>query len=208
MKSPNANITFCIWTASSLVGDKHKTWVSRTVRSKDCKIAIENVAVFPVPDWAWAITSRPLIIGLMERCWMADGFSKPERLRLSCANRLWPIYTVCEDSSHEFLFQIHVFKFVDHFHIFASFELYIGEVFKGRGIAGTFARHFFLFWECLLIRWCKLVWLFSDGNQKTLLGDVINVKRTIKHTWLVLSTTTSLLLLLRPNLHYRHLISK
>jgi hypothetical protein len=28
-----------------------------------CKVEIENVAVLPVPDWAWAITSRPLMIG-------------------------------------------------------------------------------------------------------------------------------------------------
>ncbi len=42
-----------------------------------CKMAMEKVAVFPVPDCAWAITSRPLMLGTMARCWMADGFSKP-----------------------------------------------------------------------------------------------------------------------------------
>jgi hypothetical protein len=30
-----------------------------TLKSNCCKIAIENVAVLPVPDCAWAITSRP-----------------------------------------------------------------------------------------------------------------------------------------------------
>lgn len=38
---------------------------------------IENVAVFPVPDCAWAMTSRPFIIGFIDLCWMAEGFSKP-----------------------------------------------------------------------------------------------------------------------------------
>lgn len=33
--------------------------------------------VFPVPDCACAMTSRPAMIGLMARCWMAEGFSKP-----------------------------------------------------------------------------------------------------------------------------------
>ena len=39
---------------------------------------MENVAVFPVPDWACAITSLPLTIGLIALCWMAEGFSKPK----------------------------------------------------------------------------------------------------------------------------------
>jgi hypothetical protein len=52
MKSPNASITCCICTANSLVGDNTKTWVSRSCVSINCRIAIENVAVLPVPDWA------------------------------------------------------------------------------------------------------------------------------------------------------------
>jgi hypothetical protein len=47
--------------------------------SMDCNIAIEIVAVLPVPDWAWAITSRPLTIGIMARCWMAEGRSNPKQ---------------------------------------------------------------------------------------------------------------------------------
>jgi hypothetical protein len=35
-----------------------------------------KVAVLPVPDWAWAITSCPLIQGIIALCWIADGFSK------------------------------------------------------------------------------------------------------------------------------------
>jgi hypothetical protein len=37
---------------------------------------MEKVAVLPVPDCAWAITSRPLVMGRMARAWMAEGFSK------------------------------------------------------------------------------------------------------------------------------------
>jgi hypothetical protein len=36
-----------------------------------------KVAVFPVPDCAWAITSRPLRMGAIALCWIADGLSKP-----------------------------------------------------------------------------------------------------------------------------------
>jgi len=39
---------------------------------------MENVAVLPVPDWACAMTSRPLITGTIARCCIADGFSNPE----------------------------------------------------------------------------------------------------------------------------------
>ncbi|MPD06850.1 hypothetical protein E2C01_102681 [Portunus trituberculatus] len=38
---------------------------------------MEKVAVLPVPDCACAMTSRPFTMGLMARCWMADGFSNP-----------------------------------------------------------------------------------------------------------------------------------
>jgi len=37
---------------------------------------MEKVAVLPVPDWAWAITSRPWVMGRIARCWIAEGFSK------------------------------------------------------------------------------------------------------------------------------------
>lgn len=33
--------------------------------------------VFPVPDWACAMTSRPLTMGRTALCWMAEGFSNP-----------------------------------------------------------------------------------------------------------------------------------
>lgn len=44
--------------------------------SIDWSAEIEKVAVLPVPDWAWAMTSRPRMMGMIARCWIADGFSK------------------------------------------------------------------------------------------------------------------------------------
>lgn len=41
------------------------------------RIEMEKVAVFPVPDWAWAMQSRPVMMGMIARCWMAEGRSKP-----------------------------------------------------------------------------------------------------------------------------------
>ena len=55
---------------------------------------MEKVAVFPVPDCAWAMTSEPgkrgqrhekfglithepLMTGMIARCWIAEGRSKP-----------------------------------------------------------------------------------------------------------------------------------
>ena len=44
------SFTFCIWPASSLVGDNTNACVSLTCVSRPCRMDIENVAVFPVPD--------------------------------------------------------------------------------------------------------------------------------------------------------------
>ncbi|PNH02733.1 hypothetical protein TSOC_011259 [Tetrabaena socialis] len=44
---------------------------------KSWHVDTEIIDDLPVPDWAWAITSRPCTIGSTARCWMADGFSKP-----------------------------------------------------------------------------------------------------------------------------------
>ena len=41
------------------------------------RIPAQKVAVLPVPDWACWITSRPLVKGTIPRCWIAEGFSKP-----------------------------------------------------------------------------------------------------------------------------------
>lgn len=84
MKSPSASMTFWICVANSLVGESINTWVSRSVVSSDCRIDIEKVAVLPVPDCAWAITSRPLTIGMILLCWIADGFSKPKKEKQFC----------------------------------------------------------------------------------------------------------------------------
>lgn len=45
--------------ASSLVGANTSAWVSLNSISNCCRMEIANVAVLPVPDWAWAITSYP-----------------------------------------------------------------------------------------------------------------------------------------------------
>jgi hypothetical protein len=37
----------------------------------------EKVPVLPVPDWACAMVSCPLMMGMIARCWIAEGFSKP-----------------------------------------------------------------------------------------------------------------------------------
>ena len=51
--------TVCTCTASSLVGASTRACTSGKPTSICCKIETENVAVLPVPDWAWAITSNP-----------------------------------------------------------------------------------------------------------------------------------------------------
>lgn len=53
----NYTINTC-W-ASSLVGANTSAWVSLNSISNCCRMEIANVAVLPVPDWAWAITSYP-----------------------------------------------------------------------------------------------------------------------------------------------------
>ena len=74
--SPRARTTDWIWVANSRhVGDKTSAWVFKTVISMDWRIAIEKVAVLPVPDCAWGITSLPCVISRIARCWIADGFS-------------------------------------------------------------------------------------------------------------------------------------
>eukprot|EP00962_Isochrysis_galbana_P045953 scaffold18296_cov124-Isochrysis_galbana.AAC.3 len=45
------------------------------------------MVVLPVPDCAWAIVSRPFRIGMIARCWMADGFSNPARGHRRSARR-------------------------------------------------------------------------------------------------------------------------
>lgn len=69
-------MTFWICWASSRVGARTRAWHSRSEVSMRWRIEMAKVAVLPVPDWAWAITSRVLRTGTMARCWMAEGFSK------------------------------------------------------------------------------------------------------------------------------------
>lgn len=66
-----------VYWANSLVGARIKAWVWVDEVSMTCKAEMEKVAVLPVPDWAWAIVSLPLVIGIIPHCWMGEGFSKP-----------------------------------------------------------------------------------------------------------------------------------
>ena len=76
-KSPRAMTTFWICWASSRVGARIKAWHCLTVWSIFWRTLMEKVAVFPVPDWAWAMTSWSLRTGMIALCWIADGRSKP-----------------------------------------------------------------------------------------------------------------------------------
>lgn len=75
--SPRAKHTFWVYSASSLVGDRIKTWGSRRPRSMLSKDPRVNTHVFPVPDWLCTMTSLFLIIGKIARCWTAEGLSNP-----------------------------------------------------------------------------------------------------------------------------------
>ena len=46
-----------------------------------------NLPVLPVPDWDWAMTSLPLVIGTIALCWIAEGFSKSNRANYIINNR-------------------------------------------------------------------------------------------------------------------------
>jgi hypothetical protein len=51
-------------------------WVFLRFSSMRWRIAIEKVAVLPVPDWAWAMTSAPEMHGTIALCCIKEGFSK------------------------------------------------------------------------------------------------------------------------------------
>ena len=50
---------------------------SRSVVSSIWQRVMAIREVLPVPDCACAMTSRPWVMGSTARCWMAEGFSKP-----------------------------------------------------------------------------------------------------------------------------------
>lgn len=56
---------------------KRQTTHSRRVVSSIWQRVMAIRLVLPVPDCACAMTSRPWTMGSTARCWMADGFSKP-----------------------------------------------------------------------------------------------------------------------------------
>lgn len=84
------------------------------------------MVVLPVPDWLCAITSRPFRIGMIARCWIALGRSKPEQTDerrradatgMSQAQLAWGSsttsprtylsHTVCVDSLEQVFFESH-----------------------------------------------------------------------------------------------------
>jgi hypothetical protein len=73
MKSPMATTTFWICWASSRVGARISAWQALTLESIFWRVEIEKVAVFPVPDWAWAITSWPWLCQSLYCCGGAQG---------------------------------------------------------------------------------------------------------------------------------------
>ena len=71
-------MTLLICWANYLVGAKTMAWQWGDFGSTNCRTPIANVAVFPVPDWAWAMVSFLLTTGRIPFCWMIDGFSNPK----------------------------------------------------------------------------------------------------------------------------------
>lgn len=95
-------LTLEIWTANSRVGERMSACGSRLEVSIDWSTPIENVAVLPVPDCAWAITSRPLIMGTIALCWIAEGFSNA---MIESIN--WPCWVLCVFDSTYWMHRFH-----------------------------------------------------------------------------------------------------
>ena len=80
-KSFSLPLTTRVCSANSLVGDSTSACKSFDRGLIVCRIPTLKMVVFPVPLWDCAMTSRPRRIGMMARCWIADGFSKPMQSR-------------------------------------------------------------------------------------------------------------------------------
>jgi len=76
------------------------------------RMEMEKVAVFPVPDCAWAITSWPFTTGTIARCWMAEGRSKLQKKIHVRRHHIISVNhsPVSIDSTKEFWLQVHVIK--------------------------------------------------------------------------------------------------
>lgn len=59
-----AVLTCC---ASSRVGANTSAWQERFAVSSFCRMVTAKVAVLPVPDWAWAMTSQPVAAAVQVR---------------------------------------------------------------------------------------------------------------------------------------------
>jgi len=71
--SPICLITSQIWTAISLVGAKTRAWGARSATLRASRATTANTIVFPVPDLAWVITSRPHRPRGITWVWIGDG---------------------------------------------------------------------------------------------------------------------------------------
>ena len=75
----------------------HRRWPSFLFQTETCAHQKETLGGRPEDTTVarlllcsyWAMTSRPLMICLMALCWMADGFSKPERGDMYHLNGVW-----------------------------------------------------------------------------------------------------------------------
>ena len=87
-----------------------RAWVSLKPVSIFCSTAMENVAVLPVPDWAWAITSIPYKRTVNQHCKesIIDYLDAGHNGSLLDSGGL--LEPVGIDTSEEFLSQVHVVK--------------------------------------------------------------------------------------------------
>ena len=77
-------IPLCIWEANSLVGAITKCSIPIESSVIMFEIGIPNAPVFPVPVWAWPITSFPSNAALNVSVWIGVGSLKPISSRLFC----------------------------------------------------------------------------------------------------------------------------
>lgn len=113
MKSPMATTTFWICWANSRVGARMRAWHALMLGSIFWRTEMEKVAVFPVPDWAWAITSLP--VSSMSGCALCVKDSRVEHIVLTLddwhdsalLDSRWALETVGVDSAEELALEVH-----------------------------------------------------------------------------------------------------
>ena len=106
-------LTFWICWANSRVGPRIRAWVAWSSTSMFWRHEMAKVAVLPVPDWAWAMTSWPLVQGTMARIWIARANVRPwenwATLWKVKSGLTWRLLeTVTVDTTEELLVEAHV----------------------------------------------------------------------------------------------------